>query len=198
MSIQEINLAVFHLLNVSENASPLMMAFGRFVAHDLIYIVFACFICAWFVSSFENKKSILKAVVITAICLSISEVLSFTLNTPRPFVMGVGHNILDHSSTGSFPSNHMTILSSIAFTYYYSAKRQLGKFLMAIACLVAWSRVYVGVHFPIDMLGAFFITWFVNLTTLKYWNKYSNHLTTLVVKFYEKLFQYFIIKGLVR
>ncbi|MCG2607262.1 phosphatase PAP2 family protein [Acinetobacter sp. SM34] len=44
--------------------------------------------------------------------------------------------------------------------------------MLAVAWLVAWSRIYVGVHFPIDMLGAFILSWAVNLAGLKLWNHY--------------------------
>lgn len=94
----------------------------------------------------QVKKQILKAFVFTCITLAISEILSAVLHTPRPFVMDVGQTLIQHEPTGSFPSNHMTIFSSIAFAYYFSEQRQIGKFLIAVAWLVAWARVYVSVR----------------------------------------------------
>ncbi len=43
-----------------------------------------------------------------------------------------------------------------------------------MAWLVAWSRVYLGVHFPLDMLGAFLLAFALNFFGLKLWNLYKD------------------------
>ena len=198
MPFQNLNLYLFHIFNVPEQASHFMMSYATFIAHDLIYIVFFSFICAWLIGNIETKKNIFKAFIFTSITLFISEVLSFVLDTPRPFVMNVGETILTHAPTGSFPSNHMSIFSGLAFSYYFSSQRQLGKLLIAVAWLVAWARVYVGVHFPLDMCGAFFFAFVVNISGLKLWNMYQNQLMTWVMFIHLKIFSFFIDKGLIQ
>lgn len=198
MLIQNLNLYLFHIFNVPENASNFMMSYATFIAHDLIYILFIMFILAWFIGNNKIKKNILKAFIFTTITLFISELLSYVLNTPRPFVMDVGETILVHAPTGSFPSNHMSIFSGLAFSYYFSSQRQFGKLLIAVAWLVAWARVYVGVHFPIDMFGAFFIAFVVNISGLKLWNIYKNRLMAWVMIVHRKVFSFFINKGLIQ
>ena len=198
MSIESLNLDLFSLLNVPEQASPLMMHYATFVAHDLVYLLVVCFALFWLYGSQNSKNLILKAFVFCCIALSISELASYLLNTPRPFVMHVGHTLIAHEATGSFPSNHMTIFSSIAFAYYFSARRDIGRFLLAVAWLVAWSRIYVGVHFPIDMLGAFILSWIINLAGLKFWNRYQAKLMFWVMWMYQKLFNPLIQKGLIK
>ena len=198
MSIESLNLDLFSMLNVPEHAAPVMMHYTTFVAHDLVYVLVASFALFWFYGSNSSKALILKAFVFCCIALSISELASYLFNTPRPFVMHVGHTLISHEATGSFPSNHMTIFSSIAFAYYFSARRDIGRFLLAVAWLVAWSRVYVGVHFPIDMLGAFILSWAVNLAGLKLWNHYQVKLMSWVMCIYEKLFSPLIQRGLIK
>ena len=148
--------------------------------------------------SFNIDLIILKAFIFTAITLALGETLSLVFNTPRPFVMDVGQTLIEHSPTGSFPSNHMSIFSAIAFSYYFSERRDIGRFLIAVAWLVAWSRVYVGVHFPIDMLGGFFIAWLVNYSGLKVWNKYKGQIMMWVMNIYQKLFRPLIEIGLIK
>lgn len=198
MFIQNLNLDLFHIFNVPNNASNFMMSYATFIAKDLIYIVFAIFILAWFIGNIQTKRNILKAFIFTVITLFISEILSYALNTPRPFVMEVGETILMHAPTGSFPSNHMSIFSGLAFSYYFSSQRQLGKFLIAVAWLVAWARVYVGVHFPIDMFGAFLLAFIINISGLKFWNMYKERLMTWVMIIYRKIFAFLINKGLIQ
>ena len=198
MSLDQLNLYLFHLLNVPDQASIWMINYASLIAHDLVYVFLLIFAIAWLRGSHEVKTGIIKAAIFTAITLSISEVLSTVLYTPRPFVMEVGRTLIEHAPTGSFPSNHMSIFSGIAFAYYFSAQRDLGRILLWTAWLVAWSRVYVGVHFPIDMVGAFLIALAVNLAGLPLWWKYENKIMRFIFSIHQFLFKPFIRMGWIK
>ncbi|MBD8008226.1 MULTISPECIES: phosphatase PAP2 family protein [Acinetobacter] len=198
MSLDQLNLSLFHLLNVPDQASIWMINYASLIAHDLVYLFLLIFAIAWFRGSYEVKTGIIKAFIFTAITLLMSEVLSTVLNTPRPFVMDVGRTLLEHAPTGSFPSNHMSIFSGIAFAYYFSPQRDLGRILIWTAWLVAWSRVYVGVHFPIDMLGAFLMAITVNLAGLPLWWKYQDKLMRFILNIHLSLFAPLIRMGWIK
>jgi undecaprenyl-diphosphatase len=53
---------------------------------------------------------------------------------------------------GSFPSGHAAT-SFAAATILSLAFPRFAPFLFVLAAAVAWSRVYVGVHYPLDILG---------------------------------------------
>jgi undecaprenyl-diphosphatase len=55
-------------------------------------------------------------------------------------------------STHSFPSGHAASSFACA-TVIGAAVPRLRPWLYVLAALVAWSRVYVGVHFPLDVLA---------------------------------------------
>lgn len=198
ISLDQLNLSLFHLLNVPDQASIWMINYASLIAHDLVYLFLLIFAIAWFRGSYQVKTGIIKAFIFTAITLSISEILSAILNTPRPFVMDVGRTLIEHAPTGSFPSNHMSIFSGIAFAYYFSPQRDLGRILIWTAWLVAWSRVYVGVHFPIDMLGAFLMAIIVNLAGLPLWWKYENQIINFILGIHYWLFSPLIRMGWIK
>jgi len=137
MSLDQLNLYLFHILNVPDQTSIWMINYASLIAHDLVYLFLLIFAIAWFRGSYEVKTGIIKAFIFTAITLLMSEVLSAILNTPRPFVIDVGRTLIEHAPTGSFPSNHMSIFSGIAFAYYFSPQRDLGRILIWTAWLVA-------------------------------------------------------------
>src|SRR5208282_894461 len=67
------------------------------------------------------------------------------------------------TQSGSFPSNHAANSFAYALPLFYLTRNHLGVparlYPFALACLVALSRVYVGVHYPTDiMAGALFGT----------------------------------------
>ncbi|MEQ1448236.1 phosphatase PAP2 family protein [Acinetobacter lwoffii] len=198
MSLDQLNLYLFHTLNVPDQASIWMIDYASLIAHDLVYLFLLIFAIAWFRGSYEVKTGIIKAFIFTAITLLMSEVLSAVLNTPRPFVMDVGRTLIEHAPTGSFPSNHMSIFSGIAFAYYFSPQRDLGRILIWTAWLVAWSRVYVGVHFPIDMLGAFLMAIIVNLAGLPLWWKYENQIINFILGIHYWVFSPLIRMGWIK
>jgi membrane-associated phospholipid phosphatase len=53
---------------------------------------------------------------------------------------------------GSFPSGHATTSFACATMLAFCAPRAAPAFFV-LAAAIAWSRVYVGVHYPLDVLG---------------------------------------------
>lgn len=63
--------------------------------------------------------------------------------------------LLVDAPENSFPSQHTTVVFAFAWPLFYLQDRwQAGLVALALASLVGISRVYVGVHFPIDIVGA--------------------------------------------
>ena len=198
MTLSELNLSLFSWINASPEASYTSIHFALFIANDLLYCLILLF--AWFClrGNYDTKKQILKAFIFTSIAILISQCISHVYYHPRPFVMEVGRTLIYHAPNGSFPSDHMLIFSSIAFSYLFSAQRKLGISLLVMAWLVAWSRVYLGVHFPLDMLGAFLLAFALNFFGLKLWNLYKDTIMQWALTLHFYLFKPLIQKGYIK
>lgn len=96
-------------------------------------------------SRFKNR--VIKSVFLTCVSLLVGYVISLFYHHPRPFVMGVGTTFIEHAPTASFPSNHMLIFSTIALSYLFAQRKMIGIILLFLSFVVAWSRIYLGVHF---------------------------------------------------
>lgn len=198
MTLSELNLSLFSWINASPEASNTSIHFSIFIANDLLYCMILLFAWFWLRGNYDTKKQILKAFIFTSIAILISQCISHVYYHPRPFVMEVGRTLIYHAPNGSFPSDHMLIFSSIAFSYLFSAQRKLGIFLLVIAWLVAWSRVYLGVHFPLDMLGAFLLAFALNFFGLKLWNLYKDKIMQWALTIHFYLFKPLIQKGYIK
>ena len=68
----------------------------------------------------------------------------------------------------SFPSNHAA--NSFAFatvlSYFFEQKKLA---LFVLACIIAFSRVYVGVHYPLDILCGAIIGYILSWMVLSIW-----------------------------
>ena len=71
---------------------------------------------------------------------------------PRPFVE-LDVNLLFYRPTdSSFPANSAAAAFGIAFGIW-GVNRKIGWFAIVVAGLYGLARVYVGVHYPLDILG---------------------------------------------
>ena len=198
MTLSELNLSLFSWINASPEASNTSIHFAIFIANDLLYCMILLFAWFWLRGNYDTKKQILKAFIFTSIAILISQCISHVYYHPRPFVMEVGRTLIYHAPNGSSPSDHMLIFSTIAFSYLFSAQRKLGGFLLIMAWLVAWSRVYLGVHFPLDMLGAFLLAFALNFFGLTLWNLYKDKIMQWVLTIHFYLFKPLIQKGYIK
>jgi undecaprenyl-diphosphatase len=102
----------------------------------------------------QKKKTILIFGIATSVVTGLLALIGgYLYYDPRPFVIGHFIPLLPHSPDNGFPSDHVLLTSTLAviFPFY---NRKLAVSLWLITFLVAYSRVYVGVHHPIDVMGS--------------------------------------------
>jgi undecaprenyl-diphosphatase len=92
--------------------------------------------------------------------LASSEVLKSFVMQPRPFIsLPDARLLVSPPSSYSFPSVNVTYAFAASSGALLMARRLLGHLpvwgwgFLALAAIVSYSRVYVGVHYPGDVLG---------------------------------------------
>ena|SRR2546426_3391159 len=101
----------------------------------------------------EQKRLLLFGVLTLPLAYVVSKIAALLYNDPRPFVTGHFAPLIKHEPDNGFPSDHVLLCASIAALVYPSNKG-LSLVLWALTLLVGLSRVYTGLHHPVDIIGS--------------------------------------------
>lgn len=104
--------------------------------------------------SWIESQAALLALLGSGIALAINQVIPHIWFRPRPFVShpGTVHVLLSHSRDASFPSDHAAAAFAIASLLFW-VHRKLGVVALILALAICYARVYVGDHYPGDVLA---------------------------------------------
>ncbi|WP_180960257.1 undecaprenyl-diphosphatase [Neobacillus cucumis] len=147
---------VFQIINhlaVSEQfLNPLMI----FLAEKAQYLFFAAIIFYWFYPKAGNRKMIVEAILAACIALSINGEIGHLFYRSRPFVTHHVNWLIPHDKNASFPSDHATAAFVIATAIWIWIKRD-GWIWLILAAGIALSRVWTGVHYPLDVTAGMIV-----------------------------------------
>ena len=85
--------------------------------------------------------------------LGVNQSILLFFARSRPYEAGLTQLLIDRTSDPSFPSDHATTGFAIAATFLLRGVTGRGVVFMMAACLIAFSRVYVGTHYVSDVVG---------------------------------------------
>lgn len=133
--------------------TPILNELMIFVTEYLVYLIPIALLYLWFSSEDGKSKSVFVFVTIV-VSLAISYAMGQFYSHPAPYTAGY-ETLITEAPENSFPSQHTTVVFAFTWPVFYLQDRwRDGLVVLALASLVGISRVYVGVHYPIDIAGA--------------------------------------------
>jgi undecaprenyl-diphosphatase len=161
----QINTSLFYLIYNFGKENLLLIDLGIFLAKYLLYLlIFGLFyfiLFSYFDLKFKNLKRariFLFIEIILAILLSrgiITEFIRFFWPEPRPFdFLGI-KPFISESGPG-LPSGHASFLFAIS-TIIFLWNKKWGVIYFMLSLINGLSRVFVGVHWPFDILAGMLI-----------------------------------------
>ncbi|TFW31106.1 phosphatase PAP2 family protein [Massilia horti] len=158
---EHLNLVLFSVINAPAGLAGWRLSGAVFAAEWLILLVPVVLVQLWIVGGARQRQAAVRAGLAAGVALAINAVIGLLWFHPRPFMAGIGNTFLHHAPDSSFPSDHGTIMFTVALVLLTSTPplaRRWGAVLLPAALAVAWSRVFLGVHYPMDMFGALLVS----------------------------------------
>lgn len=144
-----------HATCASPFMDALMPVFTMLGENGFIWLIIAIILLAG-----KNTRQwglvMLAALIVDLVCV---QVLKTLVARPRPFLADPSIQLLiDPPSGSSFPSGHTSASFCAACVLLFVPVKKVWKVLgMVLAALVAFSRLYLEVHYPTDVLGGLLI-----------------------------------------
>jgi len=149
------NTALFLSVNAASKPSAMWQHLAEAVANAPVLMAPVLLSYLWVWGPPARRAGLIATAAGALAGQGINLLLGLAWFEPRPFMAGVGHTWLDHVADNGFPSDHATLAWSLGLGLALTgASRRWG----AVACLAGlatgWARVYLGVHFPLDVLAS--------------------------------------------
>jgi len=182
--LMEINTMLFYFINhdLQNSFFDFLMPTITNIGSDA-FLISICIVLLIYGMIAKNRT--LKYLSITGIIAviftdTIIGILKVLINEPRPFITLDSVNLLvNESDPYSFPSGHtgniFALATALGFSWKFNIKNKsikLAWLLIPLAFIIGFSRIYVGVHYPLDVLVGLIIGIIGGIVAIKIGNAY--------------------------
>ena len=125
-----------------------------FAANYLWYVIIGIAVAYFLIQPrAEQKRMLIFAALVLPLVYLVSIVGGALYDDPRPFVVEHFTPLIPHKPSNGFPSDHV-LWSAATAAIIFPSNKYLSLLLWVLTILVGASRVHVGVHHLMDVVGS--------------------------------------------
>ncbi len=157
MAVSQMHLEVFRLINDGGKLYPSLNPFVVFIAEYMVYVLGMATIAYWFTRPKKNRMMVIHALMAFTLAEILGKMAGQVYSHYQPFAELPDVSVLvAHEIDNSFPSDHTILFFSVGVSFWLARKKETWVWPV-IALLVGISRVWAGIHYPIDVVAAGFL-----------------------------------------
>lgn len=149
------NTHLYLLINAPPGLDGLRLWWATAAAEWAIFSIPLAGLAAWWRGPRVARIELLQVLATVLLALALAQAVAHVWPQPRPFALRLGTQYLAHSADPGLPSDHAVVIWAVALavlrTQWFAV---WGLPLLALGLVVGWFRVYLGVHFPLDVAAA--------------------------------------------
>jgi len=151
--MQALNIALFQAMGAGFTPHSQVLWFAAGLAENASWLCVA--LMGWVAWRQPSQRIYaMLALVAAAGASMLAHALADAIAMPRPFAVGLSPAHIEHGARGALPSAHASVMFTVGLVFCLRPSlRKVGLAIIAIAVLTGWARVYVGVHFPLDIVA---------------------------------------------
>jgi len=153
MNLADIDTSLFSFINQTLQ-NPFFDRAMPFITSRTFLVFLPCLLLLWFRERKHLLPMLLAGLFAVAFADAVSHVLKDAVMRQRPCnVLDNVHLLVGCSQSYSMPSSHASNSFAFAMTAWFMLRSSPGSYFIAAAMLISLSRVFVGVHYPSDILA---------------------------------------------
>ena len=185
MNISEMNNNLFRMVNDIGKEFTFINFPMVIIAEYTVFFLAIFVILFWFTKNKENKIMLICGGIAFILAETMGKVAGLLHFNKQPFaVLSNTNQLIDKAINNSFPSDHTILFFSFCMSFWLFKK---GKWIVwvLLAILVGVSRIWVGVHYPLDVLVGAFIG--ITSAVIIYFTVPRLTIITTVINKYESI-----------
>jgi undecaprenyl-diphosphatase len=159
-----------------------------FLAVWPVYLLPLILIAGWFYSEKSKKDTIKVALASFFSWFVLNKAIAAIVNRPRPSASLLeAKELVFHRPDTSFPSDHTAVLVAASLMVKMLGYDKIGNVMLVLTALVVISRVFVGVHFPLDIIGGAVVGTIGCLTIYKFREQIDIYVSQPIIRAFKKI-----------
>ncbi|PEE73313.1 undecaprenyl-diphosphatase [Priestia megaterium] len=152
MDLFEMNVDLFRTINDLGKEYTYLNDFFIFMAEYMVFVLAFIALIFWFTRREENRMMIISATISFILAEMMGKIAGTLHSNNQPFAeLSNVNKLIEKAVDNSFPSDHTILFFAFCMTFFIYQKRWRYIWIM-LALVVGISRIWVGVHYPADVI----------------------------------------------
>ncbi|MGX4607628.1 undecaprenyl-diphosphatase [Priestia sp. JNUCC 25] len=152
MDLFEMNVDLFRTINNLGKEYTYLNNFFIFMAEYMVFVLAFIALIFWFTRREGNRMMIISATISFILAEMMGKIAGTLHSNNQPFAeLSNVNKLIEKAVDNSFPSDHTILFFAFCMTFFMYQKRWRYIWIM-LALVVGISRIWVGVHYPADVI----------------------------------------------